>query len=72
MAELTYISVILPLKLDWEPCYSIPEGMPAGSVAVGDRVKLTFAGKAYSGVVSGVGIQPDTEPSRGRLSFRER
>lgn len=64
MAELTYISVILPLKLDWEPCYSIPEGMPAGSVAVGDRVKLTFAGKAYSGVVSGVGIQPDTEPSK--------
>lgn len=64
MAELTYISVILPLKLDWEPCYSIPEGMPAGSVAVGDRVKVTFAGKAYSGVVSGVGIQPDTEPSK--------
>ena len=64
MAVLTYISVILPLKLDWEPCYSIPEGMPAGSVAVGDRVKVTFAGKAYSGVVSGVGIQPDTEPSK--------
>lgn len=64
MAELTYISVILPLKLDWEPCYSIPEGMPAESVAVGDRVKVTFAGKAYSGVVSGVGIQPDTEPSK--------
>ena len=64
MAELTYISVILPLKLDWEPCYSIPKGMPAGSVAVGDRVKVTFAGKAYSGVVSGVGIQPDTEPSK--------
>lgn len=64
MAELTYISVILPLKLDWEPCYSIPEGMPAGSVAVGDRVKVRFAGKAYSGVVSGVGIQPDTEPSK--------
>ena len=64
MAVLTYISVILPLKLDWEPCYSIPEGMPAGSVAVGDRVKVTFAGKAYSGVVSCVGIQPDTEPSK--------
>jgi len=64
MTELTYISVILPLKLEWEPCYSIPEGMPPGSVAVGDRVKVTFAGKAYSGVVSGVGIQPDTEPSK--------
>ena len=31
---------------------------------MGDRVKVTFAGKAYSGVVSGVGIQPDTEPSK--------
>ena len=24
MENLTYISVILPLKLDWEPCYSLP------------------------------------------------
>ena len=111
----TYISVILPLKLEWEPCYALQaetEGMPhretAGDrvaaediatvgdrvtvgdkvqvgeekaqvggekvqvgeekaqvhgekVQVGDRVKVVFAGKGYTGVVSGVGIEPETE-----------
>lgn len=64
MTERTYISVILPLKLDWEPCYSIPAGLPPGSVAVGDRVKVTFANKEYSGVVSSIGIKPETAPSK--------
>lgn len=64
MTERTYISVILPLKLDWEPCYSIPAGLPPGSVAVGDRVKVTFANKEYSGVVSAIGIKPETAPSK--------
>ena len=108
MAMRTYISVILPLKLEWEPCYALQaktEGMPhretAGDrvaaediatvgdrvtvgdkvqvgekkvqvgeekvhvhgekVQVGDRVKVVFAGKGYTGVVSGVGIEPETE-----------
>ena len=30
-------------------------------VQVGDRVKVVFAGKGYTGVVSGVGIEPETE-----------
>ena len=64
MPEKTYISVILPLKLEWEPCYSIPEGTPEGGIAVGDRVKVTFAGKSYSGVVSATDITPDTAPSK--------
>lgn len=64
MPVKTYISVILPLKLEWEPCYSIPEGTPEGGVVVGDRVKVTFAGKVYSGVVSATGITPDTELSK--------
>ena len=66
MSEHTYISVILPLKLEWEPCYSIPEGIPPGSVVVGDRVKVRFASNSYSGVVSAVGITPETELSRIR------
>ena len=85
---LTYISVILPLKLEWEPCYALPqsiqvsqEGRPAikegqerdhneqkgitvERVKVGDRVKVTFAGKAYTGVVSATGIEPQTEMSK--------
>ena len=24
---LTYISVILPLKLEWEPCYALPQSI---------------------------------------------
>ena len=64
MPEKTYISVILPLRLEWEPCYRIPEEFPEGSISVGDRVKVTFAGKEYIGVVSAVGIAPETDPSK--------
>ena len=31
MEKKTYISVILPLKLEWEPCYSVPENMDASA-----------------------------------------
>jgi primosomal protein N' (replication factor Y) len=61
MAMKTYISVILPLKLEWEPCYALKEEETA---QVGDRVKVLFAGKAYTGAVSAVGIEPQTELSK--------
>ena len=61
MSQKTFISVILPLKLEWEPCYSLPEGMKAG---VGNRVKVAFAGREYSGVVSAVGISPEADPAK--------
>ena len=69
MAMLTYISVILPLKLEWEPCYALPESIQTSQerihgVQVGDRVKVMFAGKAYTGVVSSTGIEPQTEMSK--------
>ena len=88
MATRTYISVILPLKLEWEPCYALPqsiqvsqEGRPVikegqerdrdgqrditvERVKVGDRVKVEFARKAYTGVVSAVGIEPQTDPEK--------
>ena len=56
-----YISVILPLKLEWEPCYRADE-----TVEIGNRVKVIFANKEYTGVVSGTGITPDVDPSKIR------
>ena len=44
------ISVILPLKLDWEPYYSVNEEY---ALEKGSRVEVLFAGKKYIGVVSG-------------------
>ena len=67
--------MILPLKLEWEPCYSLPDGIYDGDdarcrnreeVRVGDRVKVRFANKVYSGVVSAVDIRPDTDPDKIR------
>ena len=66
MKEIAYIKVILPLKLEWEPCYRLPEGISPESVAVGDRVKVRFVNKVYSGVVSETGISPETAPSKIR------
>lgn len=72
-----YISVILPLKLEWEPCYYIMSAnldtsgnnetsdTPHYTVAeVGHRVRVKFAGKEYVGVISGVDITPDIEPKK--------
>lgn len=53
-----YISVILPLKLSWEPFYSLPNGVDA---SVGDRVELSFAGRRYLGVVSGINVIPEED-----------
>ena len=65
MARRTYISVILPLKLEWEPCYALPESEESNwSAEIGDRVKVPFAGKVYCGVVTGVGIEPQTDPEK--------
>ena len=49
-----FISVILPLKLEWEPCYYSDEQVEAG-----DRVSVAFAGKTYIGVVSRTDVEPD-------------
>ena len=61
MGQSHFISVILPLKLEWEPCYCVPEGM---TIEAGDRVKVGFAGRTYTGVVSGTGIEPQTDPTK--------
>lgn len=56
-----YISAILPLKLEWEPCYSTE-----AKVSIGDRIKVAFANKVYRAVVSGVNITPDINPDKIR------
>ena len=58
-ADTRYISVILPLKLEWEPCYTLPAEM--SDVNEGDRVKVMFANKEYQAVVSGTDITPETD-----------
>lgn len=59
MTQKHYISVILPLKLEWEPCYYTTE-----NIFIGERVKVIFKGKRYNGVVSGIDITPDIDVSR--------
>ena len=53
MAEKECIQVIVPLNLEWEPYYSLPEGV---SVSIGDRVRVVLAGREYLAVVSAVGV----------------
>ena len=60
MKGISYISVILPLKLEWEPCYSVSEI----HIKIGDRVNVRFAGRIYSGVVSATDIEPQTDPNK--------
>ena len=61
MPSPTYIQVILPLRLEWEPYYSVPEGV---QVHAGDRVRVLFARKEYVGAVSAVDVKPLTEETR--------
>ena len=62
MGQKRYISVILPLKLEWEPSYFVPQEM--GDVEVGDRVRVMFANRKYLGVVSGTDVTPEVDLRR--------
>ncbi len=55
MSAINYIQVIVPLKLDWEPVYSVPDGL---EVAEGDRVSVIFSNKEYISVVSKLHVVP--------------
>ena len=59
MDVATFIQVILPLRLEWEPYYACRE-----TVSVGDRVTVPFAGRSYAGVVSAVGVTPTVKAVR--------
>lgn len=56
-----FIQVILPLRLEWDPCYRLPEGMRA---EVGSRVRVQFAHKEYVGTVSALDVTPETAVER--------
>ena len=56
MADAKFIQVLLPLKLDWEPYYALPEG---ASAQVGDAVEVTLAGHRYTGIVTAVDVTPE-------------
>lgn len=64
MTGKKYISVIVPLKLEWEPCYSLPANSPAEEVGIGSRVKVNFANRTYSAVVSEINVTPETSPEK--------
>ena len=61
LKDRTYIRVILPLRLDWEPYYYVPAEMAKEGLAAGMRVSVLFARKKYLGVVSAAAIEPDVE-----------
>lgn len=61
MAKERYIQVILPLKLEWEPFYRLPEGM---QVEEGARVRVIFANAFYTACVSRVDVTPQMNPER--------
>ena len=52
MPKAKFIQVILPLRLDWLPFYRIPES--DGTARVGDKVRVKFSGREYTGVIAGV------------------
>ena len=64
LKDRTYIRVILPLRLDWEPYYYVPAEMARGRIAVGMRVSVLFARKEYLGVISAACIEPDVEEGK--------
>ncbi|MCR5003802.1 MAG: primosomal protein N' [Bacteroidales bacterium] len=45
------VNVILPLRLEWEPVYRLPEEL-VPETHVGSKVQVTFAGKKYVSVIS--------------------
>lgn len=63
MLRTCYISVILPLKLEWEPCYFV-DGADCGQIGIGDRARVRFANHEYVGVISGTDIQPEIDPKK--------
>ena len=65
MTETTFIQVILPLRLEWEPVYCVPDG---SRVQLGERVMVNFAGKTYTAAVSNTDARKEaSEMDAGRI-----
>lgn len=61
MTGRTFIQVILPLRLAWEPFYALPEGV---TVRLGERVQVPFSGRTYSAVVTDPDAHPEIDTAR--------
>lgn len=61
MLKTSYISVIIPLKLEWEPVYQVPGTEEFDGISIGDRVKVIFANREYIGAVSLTDVSPMTD-----------
>ena len=61
MTRTSFIQVILPLRLEWEPYYRVPQEV---NVQVGDRVRVIFANAFYVGTVSEINVTPSLDPDR--------
>lgn len=61
MTRTSFIQVILPLRLEWEPYYKVPQQV---NVKVGDRVRVIFANAFYVGTVSEINVTPTLDPDR--------
>ncbi len=61
MAKRTYISVLLPLRMEKELCYWTEE-----EVCAGMSVRVVLNGREYMGVVDEAGIAPPLQPSKIR------
>lgn len=62
MEKRRYILVLLPLKMEWEPCYWTEEE----GLSIGDRVVIELNGKELEGIVSRTDVEPQTAPSKIR------
>ena len=61
MEGLHYIQVLVPLRLEWIPCYASAEPLEPGQ-----RVTVSFANRSYAGVVWRKDATPEIEASRIR------
>lgn len=64
--HIIYIKVILPIKLEWEPWYSVGTTSPTDDtyIKIGERVRVPFAGKEYIGIVSQIAAAPEIDSAK--------
>ena len=61
---MSYLSVIVPLALPWEPVYRLPDGAEPGDYCIGDRVRVRITGREYVAVVSGLDAASELPPEK--------
>lgn len=60
--KYTYIQVMMPLKIEWEPFYRVSlENIDINEIKIGVIVELTFARKKYNAVITAVNVEPNID-----------